>query len=225
MSAITGENTVYESLGLARREPAKASNSELTQKDFMKLLVTELTHQDPSKPMDNNELATQISQFSVVAGIDQLNTSFDSFSRSMVSDQALQASSLVGRDVLVPMNRGNLITGGSIDGVVGLDSSASDVTVLVQDASGALIREISLGTQPQGEVSFSWDGLMDSGDYAPPGLYQVTARATQDGKEIAPYLLTEARVDSVSIGTAGEELALNLQGLGMVSFKDVAEIR
>jgi len=154
-----------------------------------------------------------------------LNTSFDSFSRSMVSDQALQASNLVGRDVLVPMNMGNLTTGGSIDGVVGLDSSASDVTVLVQDASGALIREISLGTRPQGEVSFSWDGLMDSGDYAPPGLYQVTARATQDGKEIAPYLLTEARVDSVSIGNAGEELALNLRGLGMVSFKDVAEIR
>jgi len=74
MSAIAAENTIYESLGLTRNEPPKASNSELTQQDFMKLLVTELTHQDPSKPMDNNELATQISQFSVVAGIDKLNT-------------------------------------------------------------------------------------------------------------------------------------------------------
>ena len=225
MSAITAEQTIYESLGLSRREPAKASNSELTQKDFMKLLVTELTHQDPSKPMDNNELATQISQFSVVAGIDKLNTSFDSLSQSMVSDQALQASNLVGRNVLVPLNRGNLTLGGTIEGVVGLDSSASDITVMVQDASGALIREISLGTQPKGEVNFSWDGLMDSGDYAPPGPYQITARASQDGSDIAPYLLTEARVDSVSIGTAGKDLALSLQGLGMVSFKDVAEIR
>jgi len=64
-----------------------------------------------------------------------------------------------------------------------------------------------------------------TGDNAPPGPYQITARASQDGGDIAPYLLTEARVDSVSIGTAGKDLALSLQGLGMVSFKDVAEIR
>ncbi len=225
MTGMTADNTIFESLGLGTREAPKSSNDELTQEDFMALMVTELTHQDPFKPMENSELASQISQFSVVSGIDRLNQSFDTFSSSMISDQALQASALVGRDVLVPMTTGNLSTGGTIDGVIGLDGSATNVTVMVQDGSGALIREIGLGTRPGGEVGFSWDGLMDSGEYAPPGQYRISARAVQDGQEVAPYLLTEARVDSVSVGSSDGGLTLNLQGLGMIPFQDVAEIR
>ena len=154
-----------------------------------------------------------------------MNESFTGLSGSLLSDQSLQAANLVGRDVLVPVNGGYLEAGRSIDGVVGLDSSASDVTLSVYDSSGALLREINLGTQPKGEVNFSWDGLMDSGEYAPPGQYQISAQAMVDGQAVAPYVLTEARVSSVSIGAAGQGLALNLLGLGAVAFDDVAEIR
>ncbi|HEB97664.1 MAG TPA: flagellar hook assembly protein FlgD [Sedimenticola thiotaurini] len=225
MNAVDSSTDIYQSLGLTGREAEQASTNELTQKDFMKLLVTELTHQDPTKPMDNKELASQISQFSVVSGIDQLNDSFADFSSSMISDQALQASGLVGRDVLVPVNSALLETGGTIRGVVGLDGSAADVRVLVQDGSGALVREIDLGTQPKGEVSFTWDGQRDDGSYAPPGQYLITAQASRDGSQIAPYVLTQASVDSVSVGGEGQGLALNLRGLGAIAFKDVAEIR
>ncbi len=225
MNSIESAAGLYESLGLTAREPQREDPNELTQKDFMKLLVTELTNQDPTKPMDNAELASQISQFSVVSGIDELNDSFDKFSASIVSDQALQASTLVGRDVLVPVSSANLESGGSVRGVVGLDSSAADVRVLVHDGTGALVREITLGTQAKGEVRFSWDGQMDDGSFAPPGQYSISAQASRDGKEIAPYVLTEATVESVSVGSNGQGLLLNLEGLGAISFNDVAEIR
>ncbi|HHH38438.1 MAG TPA: flagellar hook assembly protein FlgD [Sedimenticola sp.] len=224
MSTIDTGNDIYQGLGLNR--PSEESDSaELTQEDFMSLLVTELTHQDPFKPMDNTELASQISQFSVVSGIDQLNTSFSSLSDSLVSDQALQAAGLVGREVLVASDVGYLAAGRSIDGVVGLDTSASSLNIAVyEQGSDRLVREIELGTRPAGEVAFSWDGLMDNGEYAPPGRYRIQPRAMVDGEETAPYLLTEARVGSVSVGAPGQGLALNLDGLGVVSFNDVAEI-
>jgi flagellar basal-body rod modification protein FlgD len=222
---MTAVNTdqLFQTLGLAREMETK-KNDELQMEDFLNLMVTELTHQDPFKPMDNTELATQISQFAAVSGIEQLNGSFSGLSDSLLSDQALQAANLVGRDVLVPMSAGYLTSGGSISGVVGLSSSASDVTVRVTDMTGALVKEIKLGTQPQGEVNFSWDGLDASGEGVPAGQYLISAEASVDGETVAPYTLVEARVNSVSLGAPGQPMALNLDGLGTISFNDVAEI-
>ncbi len=223
MSVINNDTDLYTTLGLAR-EVEKTKENTLALEDFMELMITELTHQDPFKPMENSELATQISQFATVSGIDELNSSFSDLSGSLLSDQALQAANLVGHDVLAPIGTGYLASGGTVEGVVGLYSSASEVTVRITNSSGVLVRELNLGTQPQGEVSFSWDGLTDDGSYAPAGQYQITAQAMENGESIAPYTLIKAKVNSVSLGGAGQEMALNLEGLGPISFNDVAEI-
>jgi len=227
MSSVNAASNeqLYQALGLSRQLEQKEDSNQLQLEDFLELMVTELTHQDPFKPMENSELATQISQFAAVSGIDELNNSFTGLSESMVSDQALQAANLVGRDVLVPVNTGNLEAGGSISGVVGVTEPAEQVTVRITDQSGVLVKEIQLGTQSKGEVSFTWDGLDANGDAVEPGQYQVEAQATVDGETVAPYTLLEARVDSVSIGAAGQGLSVNLAGLGPVSFSSVAEIR
>jgi len=222
--SATSSEQLYQTLGLSRELEQKKDN-ELGMEDFLELMVTELTHQDPTKPMDNSDLATQISQFAAVSGIDELNNSFSGFSDTMISDQALQAANLVGRNVLVPVNTGNLEAGGSIKGVVGITEPASDVTIRISDPSGELIKEIQLGTQPKGEVSFTWDGLDESGEAVASGQYQIEAQAKVDGENMTPYTLIEASVDSVSIGGAGQGLTVNLAGLGPVSFSSVAEIR
>ena len=204
------DNSILQTLGLSRELDQKR-NDQLRMEDFLELMVTELTHQDPFKPMDNTELATQISQFATVSGIDELNQSFSSLSGSLLSDQSLQAANLVGRDVLVPLDTGYLQNGGSIEGVVGLDRPASAVTVSIHNAAGELVRELNLGTRDAGEVAFNWDGLRDDGEFAAPGYYRVRAQAMVDDEPMAPYILTEARVDSVSVGAGGQGLALNLE--------------
>ncbi|MCB1862223.1 MAG: flagellar hook assembly protein FlgD [Chromatiaceae bacterium] len=224
MTAISNDTTLYQTLGLSKELQQKSSDA-LQLEDFLDLMVTELTHQDPFKPMENSELASQISQFATVSGINELNDKFSSLSGSLLSDQSMQAANLIGRNVLVPLGGGYLETGGTIDGVVGLNDPASNVTVSVYNASGVLMREIELGTQTRGEVRFSWDGTTDTGDFAPAGQYQITARASANGAEFSPYVLTEAEVASVSIGSTGEGMSLNLKGLGPISFNDVAEIR
>ncbi len=223
MSAINTESDLFQTLGLARELQSEES-SELALQDFMNLMITELTHQDPFKPMENTELATQISQFATVSGIDELNNSFDDLAGSLLSDQALQAANLVGRDVLIPSDVGYYSTGSTLDGVIDMDSSASDVVVRVYNTSGVLVRELELGTLASGQTQFSWDGTTDSGDYAPSGNYYVTAEGIVDGESVAPYTLLEAKVGSVSLGASGQGLILNLEGLGAISFNDVAEI-
>ena len=78
---------------------AENDNGMLTQADFFALLTKELSHQDPTKPVENNEMISQMTAFSTTDGVATLNEQFTSFASSMSSSQALQASSLVGRSL------------------------------------------------------------------------------------------------------------------------------
>src|SRR5262245_53832534 len=114
--------------GLGLRSPADTApvkRSELGQEDFLRLMITQFKNQDPFKPMENGEFLAQLAQFSTVKGLDDLNNSFGNLSSSVVSNQALQASSLLGRTVLVDGNMGNLDAGGQLSGAVELQSSPS----------------------------------------------------------------------------------------------------
>jgi flagellar basal-body rod modification protein FlgD len=225
MDGINSDYDIFSSLGLVT-QPQAEDKDALKIDDFMQLMVTELTHQDPFKPMDNSELATQISQFATVSGIDQLNSSFSSLADSLLSERALQAANLVGHDVLVSSQLAPLAAGSSVDGVIDLPHSASNITLRISNAlTGSLVRELKLGSHEAGQIAFGWDGYDDAGDYMPEGLYHISALAAVGDVEMAPPVLVSAQVDSVSIGSSGQALGLNLSGLGTVSFNDVAEIR
>ncbi len=222
MTAVSSNYDVYAGLGLTANQEAESHN-QLGIEDFMNLLVTELTHQDPFKPMENSEMATQISQFATVSGIDDLNSSFDNFATSMLAEQTIQATSLVGHEVMIESYLGVLPSGGSLTGGVYLPASGSNVKVQISDKTGALVREISLGQQEQGIAQFSWDGFTDTGDYAAPGQYTITATATIEDADQGLSTMVYANVDSVSIGSSSGVL-VNLEGLGLVSIDDVLEI-
>ncbi len=224
-TAATTEN-IYASLGLATKEKEETrSSNELAQEDFLKLMVTQLTHQDPFKPMENGDFLAQIAQFSAVSGLDELNDSFGELSASMTSNQAMQAGALVGREVLADMNTGLLPQGGTMKGAVDLATNAGSVTVTIKDATGALVKEIPFGTQTKGRLEFSWDGSTESGEYAPPGVYSVSTEAVMGNENIMLPTLVAARIDSVSLGSGQQGLQLNLDGLGSVAFEDIAQIR
>ncbi|TAL42573.1 MAG: flagellar hook assembly protein FlgD, partial [Methylovulum sp.] len=90
----------YSGLGVSTLDTTKATKTtSLSQDEFLKLMTTQMTHQDPTKPMQNGEFLSQMAQFGTVSGIQDLQQSFKDFSASISSDQALQASSLVGRTV------------------------------------------------------------------------------------------------------------------------------
>src|ERR1700733_12301185 len=76
--------------------------------DFLTLMLAQLKNQDPTSPVDSNQFLSQLASLSQVQGITQLNSSFASLSNSLVSSQALQASSLLGHQALVSSTTANL---------------------------------------------------------------------------------------------------------------------
>lgn len=77
------------------------SNAADLQGSFLTLLVAQLKNQDPTNPMQNNELTTQLAQISTVSGIEKLNTTLGSVSGQINSAQSLQAASLIGHGVMI----------------------------------------------------------------------------------------------------------------------------
>ena len=187
-------------------------------------MVAQLQNQDPLKPLESNEFLSQVAQFSAVSGIEDMRSSMAELAASMQSNQALQASMLVGREVLVPGNVATLLPGESYAGVVDLGVSSPQVNLDVFDSAGQLVRQISLGAHEAGPVRFSWDGLTETGQAAPAGIYSVRANAVVDGQNEAMGTFIQTRVDSVTLGSQPGGLILNLKDIGPVSFNDVREL-
>ena len=99
-----------------------------------------------------------MAQFGTVSGINDLNTAFNSMSAAFQSNQALQASTMVGRNVLVPGQSARLEEGGNISAAVDLAAPASRVVVSITDAQGQLVHRVDLGHQSAGLVNIEWDG-------------------------------------------------------------------
>lgn len=196
---------------------------ELGQEEFMRLLVAQMNNQDPTKPLDNAEFLSQIAQFSMVEGVQNMETSMSGLGESMVSTRAMQASSLVGRDVISASNKSAFTPGEEIEGVVAMPVAASAVQIQVSDSSGQLIKVLDIGNVGAGIRKFSWDGLLANGESIPQGSYQVTASGQIDGAVEALPAFASARVDSVSIGSGGADISLNLDGGDSVSYADVLQ--
>lgn len=218
----TTSDSIYRTLQDLTTQESQKSDS-LGQEDFLKLMTTQLENQDPMKPMENGDFLAQIAQFSTVQGIGDLNDNFSALSASLVSNQALQASNLVGHKVLAPTGVAALSSGGSISGSVELPNASGDVVVNVRDQSGQIIRRLELGSQAAGSVDFKWDGLKDDGKYADPGSYFLSAEASVDGQYQSVDTLLASDVRSVTLSNSGG-LLLDLDGIGSVDFSEVRQI-
>ncbi len=215
----------FKDLGLSTVEKPQKKDQQLQQEQFLKLLTTQLTHQDPMKPMENGEFLGQMAQFSTVSGIQDLQQSFKEFASSISSDQALQAAGLVGRYISTPSSEALLSAGGSVSGEIELPDSTPGLTVKVLDVlSGEQVKSINLGNQSAGTVAFSWNGQNDAGELADPGIYKIQVEAKIGGKNTQLQANIKSKVESVTMGSGSSPLQVNLAGLGPVAFSQIKQI-
>lgn len=218
---------LLQNLGLSQRPEAntRSDPNRLGQPDFLRLMVAQLENQDPFQPMESGEFLGQLAQFGTVSGIEDLQRSFREMASSLVSNQALQAASLVERQVLVPGNSTTLSAEGSISGAVELAQSANLVSLGIYDSSGNLVRRLPMGPQGPGMHTFAWDGMTDAGTTAAPGRYRIEASALNtSGMSLQLPVYLDSRVESVAIGGDGGQLKLQVEGVGEVEFSKVRGI-
>jgi len=208
--------------GLGLPGASTQTTAATSQDTFLTLMLTQLQNQDPMQPLQGGEFLSQLAAFETAAGVDGLQTSVSQLAQSFYTTQALQAASVIGHDVLTDGSTVTLGQDGSVSGFVELPQSASPVEVQVKDASGAVVRNIDLGSQNAGRVAFEWDGLDSAGNRLPPGEYTLSCDINVDGGTQAASVLMSAEVQSVSLD--GSDILLNLANGSQIPFAQVTEI-
>jgi flagellar basal-body rod modification protein FlgD len=107
------------------------TSSTQIQADYMKLLVTQLQNQNPLDPMDNNQMAAQLTSFSQLQQLESMNTSFSSVLKNTERNYAV---SLI--DKQITFGKQNETTGETeiYDGVVKqIYNNVEGKTMLVTD--------------------------------------------------------------------------------------------
>ncbi len=223
ISNLTENN--FADIGLnAPKASDSGAKKELGQADFLRLLTVQLANQDPLSPTDSKEFISQMSQFSSVDSLQTLVTQFDDLSTSLTSNQALQASSLVGRNVLVPSAVGHMSDTSGMSGQINLPSYATNVRFEIRDSSGELVRRIDVGDRESGDIDFYWDGNNEQGEFMGSGQYEVAAFGNVAGTTEQLPTSIRAQVQSVNLAGSAGGIFLNLTGLGQVNFNDVKEV-
>lgn len=215
----------YRNLGLApEAEKVESNKKELGQEEFLKLMTTQMTHQDPNKPMENGDFLAQMAQFSTVEGVSSLNDSFAEFASSISSGQGLQAATLVGQSVMVASDKAVLSVTDNLTGEVALKGPTEQLTINILGADGSTLKTLNLGKQDKGNVEFEWDGVLEDGSQATPGTYKVIAESVINGDNTNSQIYVNAEVKSVALASKTEGVSLDLAGLGKVKFNEVKKI-
>ena len=222
----TKSSSVLAAYNSSSSASSSATGSDSTiddvQNRFLTLLVAQMENQNPLNPLDNTEVTNQLAQMSTVRGIEQLNSKLSSLVDSLGDSQAVQASALIDKTVLVPGQNITLSDGKAYAGV-NLASAADTVTVKIYDQSGALVQTESLGKADVGNLLFSWDGKTASGGDATNGAYSFKVTATKGSTSVDAEALQIGTVSALTRSAAGN-FVLDLGSYGQYSFSDVQQV-
>ena len=227
MSSVNGVNDqskVLSDLSINN----KPSKNEETQKDmFMRLMLAQLENQNPLDPKDGTEFVSQLAQFSTLEGIGNINKSVQEIGGMYRSSQALQATTLVGRDVLLESNKAYFDAASPVTGLIKAPGEAAlDVKVSITNSTGQVVRTENLGNLSGSEdTPFAWDGADNDGNPLPPGKYTIAVTGRLANEIEALEVNTHARVSSVSIVNSQGDMMLNLNGLGQISSDEIKAVR
>jgi len=224
MTTTTATNPLANTSGALGASPTTGSASQVGPNSsaadqsnrFLKLLVAQMSNQDPLNPMDSAQVTSQMAQISTVEGVQTLNSTVTGLNAQFTQLQAMQGAALVGHDVAVSGNSLHVdATTKKGTGGLQIDTAATDVKVDILNPAGQTVGTVDLGAQDAGRHSFSWD--VPQAQQGQALTFKVTA--VNKSTAVDSTALTYGGITAVS--TAGGKLSLELDSGKSVAYDDV----
>jgi flagellar basal-body rod modification protein FlgD len=201
-----------------------APGGALGKDQFLKMLIAQLQNQDPMNPMQGDQMASELAQFSSLEQLQQINTTLtgqQSAAGSLLGAvQAGAAINTIGHTVVAA---GNQVAIGGANGqsavTASLASAASSGTLHIYNSAGVEVGTETLGSLAAGKQSID---ISAAAKGLPPGSYTYSIDAKDgSGAAVAVQTYTTGKVDGVSSGQNG--IMLNIGGI-TVAYANVISI-
>jgi flagellar basal-body rod modification protein FlgD len=176
---------------------------------FLRLLTTQLQHQDPLSPMDPNQFTQELVQFSSVEQQIQMNTGLSTLISLQQNAQLTSSLGFLGHTVVVNGSVAQLANGHATWNYS--VSKPSTATINVSDSTGKTVYSTTQAIQP-GQQTFTWNGQTSTGNALTDGSYTISITAVgANGQPVAVATQTQGVVSGVDVSKSPPALTVNGQ--------------
>ena len=227
MSAIDNNsslNAILDKLGVNRPKENNKSSDVLGQKDFLKLMTTQLQNQDPFKPTDNTEMIAQMAQFSLVTGQTEMNESIKAIAGQLSEFRIATAANMLGHSVLVSGNKAYPDADGVVSGAIDIPATSANTNILYKSMNGDILHVEDLGPQQAGLLGFRWENIpqniLDENEYITIEAFADTGTGLQSvGSSVFGEVL------AASTANVADGVVYDVRGVGDVKASDVKRFK
>ena len=186
--------------------------SILAKDDFLKLLLVELQHQDPTEPMDSEKILTQTSQLATLESSENTNKALSELATSLASTQEFSVIASIGKRADLGSDAISLDQGSTSKFEVYFPEDIASGTVTITDLEDNVIATIPiempddangdpLDKLPADVYQFSWDGRDSKGNAAESGIYRVSSsyvdpNGTKQETRLGAYPIESVRFEN-----------------------------
>ncbi len=214
-------------LGKAETDFSQAAGVDRVAADkgtFLKLLVAQLTHQDPLNPAEDKEFIAQLAQFTSLEQLQGINEGVTTLNTSMVQGQLINATSFIGKEILSTGNEISKYDTYASTVYFTLDEAVAKGQINIFDQNGNLVRTNPINASNVGDYQYDWDGKNNNGVTVPNGIYSIIISAQDaNDKAVMPKTQVSGRVTGVQ--TENGVHSLRLFDGRVVKFTDVSDVR
>ncbi len=200
------------------------SSNTLNANSFLTLFLAQLQNQDPTNPMQDYELASQLAQFTTVEQLTQATTQLGNIQQYAAGINNGDIASLVGQNVTAQTSQIN-VSSGTPTALSYTLASPATVTYTIQDSNGNTVYSGNIGSQDAGSYTIPWTGTGSSGSTVSDGAYTCTVTATpSDGTAATVPTTVQGQIYSCNLTTNPPTYLLSGPNGITVSVSDVSGV-
>lgn len=196
------------------------------KQEFLQLLVAQLRHQDPLSPLQSQEFASQLAQFTSLEQLTNIENSLQyGMNIDMLLTQAVSnslAANFIGKEVSTLGNTVSLAADRDTKLAFHLADYAETVKITITNDVGEIVRTLEVKGLPSGSHVIPWDGKDMDGKTLSEGVYQFEVQAvSKDGNFIDTRTYTRGIVQSVRYINGAALLVVNGKEIAIADIMEI----
>ena len=201
---------------------AKGPKNTLDKDDFLNLFITQLQHQDPLKPKDGTQMASELAQFNSLEQMLNVNNTLERMEKASSMDKPIEMVNFIGKTIEVQGQSIQVDSPGEAQTFfLDLSRPVNAVQMEIKDSEGNVVFRELKGDMNSGRHELSWDGKNTNGEKMLRGRYEVIVTSRADENPVDIPITNQLTIDGIDFGDQSNML---ITQLGKYGLSDVIKI-